>query len=420
MKRCLKGVNISLPIASIIIPTRNRAHVLKDTLTSLKECAGFEECELIVCDDGSEDNTLKVIEAFRISNSNINIRVLSSGRLGVAKQRNRASDIAVGAILIFAADDIRPLYKTWILDHIKLHSLHLESSFAVLGKITWPPTSILPSNAVMTTVQGRGGEQFGYADLISNTFLDWRFFYTSNLSVKKNLVSSWKNEGFSETFEEINFEDIEFAYRLFKSAKLNLFYSSVPVAHHYQIMSVHQFCERQRTAGRMAVNFCKLHPEIGGLLLPSIKQKGEIEGISLILSIFSGYLSYVEWLENRGILGTEAWHTDLLHDLFALYFQLGVLDASDDWSSQKIADFLESILQEHLEYLNRNIGLTLFGTEFKMVVSDTKIDLPSNTFKFFGMFRIRIPRSWIRRLMQNAFLRGFYLRIRKYGLVSKL
>lgn len=51
------------PLFSIIIPTFNRAHLLARCLDSLV-AQTFKDFEVIVCDDGSTDNTAEIIEAF--------------------------------------------------------------------------------------------------------------------------------------------------------------------------------------------------------------------------------------------------------------------------------------------------------------------------------------------------------------------
>jgi glycosyltransferase involved in cell wall biosynthesis len=346
---------------SIIIPTKDRGSTLKGTLNEISKCKGIENSELILCNDGSQDDTATVISSFIDSNPNICVQVYDDGHHGVAFQRNRAAKAARGQILIFAADDIRPLSSNWVADHLYLHTKQPSREFAVLGKMTWPSSDTLPTNFVMATVQGRGGEQFGFADLQANSYVDWRFFYTSNLSVKKNLVNDWITEGFSLDFPEINFEDIEFAYRLFGQGKLKIFYSNIPTGLHFQDMKVLQFCNRQRTAGRMAVKFVEIHPELDQLLTPKSANLGDPNNISIILRMIDGLQAYVEWLEHTGFLGTEEWHRDLLHSLFQIYFRLGILDQSSGINASLLSNELEALMRQSLLSLTRNVGYSVFG-----------------------------------------------------------
>ena len=49
---------------SVIIPTYNRAKLLKHCLNSLRE-QNFKNFDVFVCDDGSTDETLTVVEDFK-------------------------------------------------------------------------------------------------------------------------------------------------------------------------------------------------------------------------------------------------------------------------------------------------------------------------------------------------------------------
>lgn len=52
------------PLISVVIPTYNRSEMLKDALKSVLNQT-FQDFEIIVCDDGSEDNTKEIVEAFK-------------------------------------------------------------------------------------------------------------------------------------------------------------------------------------------------------------------------------------------------------------------------------------------------------------------------------------------------------------------
>jgi glycosyltransferase involved in cell wall biosynthesis len=52
------------PVFSIIIPTYNRAHLIGKAIESIL-CQDFPDFEILVVDDGSEDNTKEVVENFK-------------------------------------------------------------------------------------------------------------------------------------------------------------------------------------------------------------------------------------------------------------------------------------------------------------------------------------------------------------------
>ena len=64
---------------TIILPSKDRAKVLHDTLIELSKCEKIDDCELILCDDGSNDETLQVMEKFKVANPNLSVIIFSDG-----------------------------------------------------------------------------------------------------------------------------------------------------------------------------------------------------------------------------------------------------------------------------------------------------------------------------------------------------
>ena len=91
------------PFFSIIIPTYNRAEKLRRALTSL-ETQSFRDFEVIVCDDGSTDDTGQVVESFA---ETLPIRYLREENWGgPARPRNNGLKLACGEWVCFLdADD---------------------------------------------------------------------------------------------------------------------------------------------------------------------------------------------------------------------------------------------------------------------------------------------------------------------------
>jgi glycosyltransferase involved in cell wall biosynthesis len=92
---------------SIIVPTRNRAAVLKLCLAALP--AGAQGCvppEVIVVDDCSTDTTSAVVEQFR-RESGWSVRCLRQEHpLGANAARNVALQIAGGQVIVLIDDDV--------------------------------------------------------------------------------------------------------------------------------------------------------------------------------------------------------------------------------------------------------------------------------------------------------------------------
>jgi glycosyltransferase involved in cell wall biosynthesis len=87
------------PQVSVIIPTYNRAWVIKEAIDSVLT-QDYTEFELIVVDDGSTDQTFDVLDAY-----GNDIKVLSQKNKGVSAARNRGIAEASGNFIAFLDSD---------------------------------------------------------------------------------------------------------------------------------------------------------------------------------------------------------------------------------------------------------------------------------------------------------------------------
>lgn len=98
---------------SVIIPVYNGAATIGQCLESLlpQTLAGFE-CEIIVIDDGSCDETMSVLSRYK------DVRVVSQPRnMGPAAARNRGAQEATGEIILFTDADCVP-GENWVANMV--------------------------------------------------------------------------------------------------------------------------------------------------------------------------------------------------------------------------------------------------------------------------------------------------------------
>ncbi len=87
------------PLVSVVVPTYNGEAFVRETLDSIL-AQRYAPCEVLVCDDGSNDGTLAILESY-----GERIRVLHQQHRGVAAARNRAASEARGEFLAFLDHD---------------------------------------------------------------------------------------------------------------------------------------------------------------------------------------------------------------------------------------------------------------------------------------------------------------------------
>lgn len=90
------------PLFSIIIPVYNSEDTIANTLNSLMRQT-LRNFEIICINDGSIDDTAKIIDNFSFIDSRI--KILNQENLGAGNARNRGLSIATGKYLLFADSD---------------------------------------------------------------------------------------------------------------------------------------------------------------------------------------------------------------------------------------------------------------------------------------------------------------------------
>ena len=101
-------MTVHLPMASIVVCSRNGARRLSDCLSAIKHQDYEGKLEIIVVDDGSTDDTYIVAKSFT------NVEVIKNAKnLGLGAARNVGIRAAQGEIVAFTDDDCRP-QSDWI------------------------------------------------------------------------------------------------------------------------------------------------------------------------------------------------------------------------------------------------------------------------------------------------------------------
>lgn len=87
------------PLVTVVVPTYQGEAFVRETIDSVL-AQTFTDYELVVCDDGSTDGTLAILDSY-----GDRLRVVRQRNRGVAAARNRAADVARGEFLAFLDHD---------------------------------------------------------------------------------------------------------------------------------------------------------------------------------------------------------------------------------------------------------------------------------------------------------------------------
>jgi glycosyltransferase involved in cell wall biosynthesis len=199
----------SLVKLSVIIPTHDRPSTLSRCLRAWGRQTRLPE-EVVVIDDGSGQETQRVLQrlAHRLPYP---LRALRQEASGPATARNVGAAAAIGDVFLFTGDDMIPMTG---LAHV--HMARHEAGdplLAVLGLVCWAPfAEVTPLMEWLD--RGSRLPQFEYHRLPVSQALPGHFFYTSNVSLHRDLFA--RSLGFDERFRWAYGEDGELGRRLVK------------------------------------------------------------------------------------------------------------------------------------------------------------------------------------------------------------
>jgi glycosyltransferase involved in cell wall biosynthesis len=244
------------PEVSVVIPTHNRLEALSEVLKALEFQDAPPGFEVVVVDDGSTDGTA---DWLRHRSFSLALRVLTQENRGPAAARNTGVAVAAGRWVAFLGDDTVPS-PGWLATHRAAHRRRGDDPYlAVLGYTGWHPRMRL--NPFLRYINEHG-LQFGYALIKDRENVPFNFFYTSNLSLPRDLLLA---EPFDLRFPYAAWEDIELSYRLERRGMRLVYEPAATVAHDHPT-DFARFAARQEKAGYCAVVFYRLHPELGPFL----------------------------------------------------------------------------------------------------------------------------------------------------------
>lgn len=191
----------NLPLVSFVIPTRNRAKILKDCLESVIKQT-YNNIEVIVVNDNSTDNTLEVLNGYSLKYPFI--KYFNNNGVGVGAARNLGIDKANGDYIAFMDDD----------DICELN--RIESQMKPIFDSNYKYDFIISSFTVLSE-SGKVKEIYDY--LLKTESIG----FTVRWLIKRDILL--KAGGFD--LEQPNIEEVELFFRLREIAKI--YFSTVPV-----------------------------------------------------------------------------------------------------------------------------------------------------------------------------------------------
>ncbi len=243
------------PRLSFVIATYSRRRILERTLDALdaQTCHDFQ---IVVVDDGSTDGTWDWLQDRAARSEEPKLRAIRQGNRGQGQARNNGLRLVDDGLVLFLGDDILAR-EDFVAEHLAAHDGATEPR-AVVGFTDWRRSEMRITP--LLEMVNREGHQFGYGHMAPGEEVPFTCFYTSNISLPRQVLGE---DPFDPAFEAYGWEDVELGYRL-QARGLKLFYHPAAVAEHLHPMTLKSIFERQRTVGRGIHKLLRLHPDLAG------------------------------------------------------------------------------------------------------------------------------------------------------------
>lgn len=239
------------PRISVLIPTYNRAPLLKEVLSSLKkQSLPKDQFEVIVIDDGSSDNTPKVASSFH---EYISLHYAYQENQGISVAKNHAIRLSQAPIVLFMDDD-DIADKHLLAEHLKSHETYPEENIAVLGFTSLDEN--VSASPLMYFVTQIGYYLFNYSTIKHGDMLNYTYFWGGRSSCKKSLLLTY---GVFDPVFRFGTEDIELGYRL-SAHGLKVVYNQNAHTTMIRTISLNDFCKRVEQQGYSNWIFSQKHP----------------------------------------------------------------------------------------------------------------------------------------------------------------
>lgn len=243
------------PHISVVVPTFRRPDLLTRCLEALaRQTAPHDDFEVVVVDDGSADDTTRVLAHAARTMPNL-VALCQASNRGPAAARNRGVDAASAPLVLFLDDDV-VAEPTTVATHLELHRGLPDGTTGILGRVDWHPD--LGVTPFMHWLDA-SGLQFGFDTWIRPGPIDppYAAFYTANLSLPKALLE--RVGGFDERFPHAAYEDMELAWRL-TDAGFHLRYHPEARVFHARAIDLETFRSRMQKVGESAELLRALQP----------------------------------------------------------------------------------------------------------------------------------------------------------------
>jgi GT2 family glycosyltransferase len=220
------------PAVSIIIPTRDRADLMRTCLTGLARLAYPGKVEIIVVDNGSSDEEALALLAVEAAAGRIRL-LRDDGPFNFSRLNNQAAGIASGDYLCLFNNDVEALDGDWLV--MMMRHAAQPGVGAVGAQLLYPDGSIQHAGVAVGIGDAAGHVQRGI-DPASSDHAAWHAVtrQVSVITAACLLVARRHYEavgGLDEAGFAVAFNDVDFCLKLQASGLANIYCAESRLVH---------------------------------------------------------------------------------------------------------------------------------------------------------------------------------------------
>jgi glycosyltransferase involved in cell wall biosynthesis len=223
----------SLPLVSLIIPTRNGLKLLKQCIESILTKTTYSNYEILIMDNGSDEPaTLLYLQGLAIESR---IRVIRDGRpFNYSALNNAAVKFAKGEIVGLINNDIEVISPDWLSEMV---SHALRPDVGAVGARLWYANDTLQHGGVIISLGGVAAHSHKHLQRGNPGYLG-RATLTQSLSavtaacllIRKSIFNSLG--GLNEIDLQIAYNDVDFCLRVRDAGYRNIWTPYAELYHH--------------------------------------------------------------------------------------------------------------------------------------------------------------------------------------------
>ncbi len=233
MYRVCYALPDSPPKVSLIIPTRNGPHLIRQCVESILAKTTYPNYEILIVDNGSDDpETLRYLKTLE---SDPRVHVVRDDRpFNYSALNNAAVQLARGEVVGLLNNDLEVISPDWLTEMV---SLALRPEVGCVGARLWHPNDTLQHGGVILGLGGvaahshRGRSRhdpgyFGRAQLLQN----FSAVTAACLLVRKSVYL--QAGGLEEQNLAVSFSDVDFCLRVREAGYRNIWTPYAELYHH--------------------------------------------------------------------------------------------------------------------------------------------------------------------------------------------